>query len=412
MKTIAMSLLALIVLLPMAQPVAAKEPVIQAWSDLLFTVEESPVEDVNLLRLLAGMHLSMYYAGATLDPRYDLGTELPRADATADEAAMAAGRVYLSRYLDLDASALAPIEGYAARDDLQALANASAELAFDTVTATRGERSHYRPFVVPGRYVPTRIPGDTRTSNLPHFAYGHQLATQIPPPPGPDSAAYADSYNETQILGADDSTARTEDQAKASMIFDLQDPYPMIFRIMARRDLSIFEQARIMAIYDLGSEDMTAAQFAGKLHFQSWRPITAIRNGDIDGRADTELQADWTPLLETPNSSEYPCGHCTFVSGTAGILEVLLPLEDGEQVVILADDIFTTENNRGYDGDLVAYIEGHQMTFDAYDAFAEAGALSRIHNGAHFRFSTEAGLRLGRAVAAATIQVWDGLPDE
>ncbi|MEM1380404.1 MAG: vanadium-dependent haloperoxidase [Pseudomonadota bacterium] len=411
MKTIATLTIAALGSTSMLSAAAAEEPAIKAWEDLAWTAEDGPDVEVGSFRLLAGFYLSMYYAGAEIDDRYDLNTDLPSAEATPDEAAIAAARAYLNTYFNVDAGKLGRIRRYNRRDDLKALGDAAAELAFKTVTATTGERVPYRPFVVPGRYVPTEIPGDARTSNLPHFAYDQQLATKIAPPPGPNTDAYAASYNETKVLGSAESTVRTEDQTKDSMIYDLQDPHPMIFRIMARRDLSLFEQARIMAIYDLGAEDMGAAQFAGKLHFQSWRPITAIRNGDIDGRDDTEREAGWTPLLKTPNSSEYPCGHCTFVSATAGILDVLLPLEEGEKVVILAEDIYTKDENRGYDGDLVSFIEGHRIELDSYEEFAIDGAMSRIYNGAHFRYSTDAGLSLGKDIAAATIKVWDGLPD-
>ena len=398
------------VLLAQVNAAHADVPAIQKWEKLAYEAEAMPDVEVSGLRLLTGMFLAMYYAGAEFDERYELHTDLPTAKASADEAAAAAGHAYLNTFFGLDGRKLAKIKRYRRRDDLQALAQAAAELAFAKVTETTGERTPYRPFVVPGRYVPTGYTADTLTSNLPDFGYEHTRATQIPPPPTPDSEAYASSYNETKSLGGTDSKLRTEDQAKSSMVYDLQDPHPMIYRIIARRDLTLFEQARIMAIYGLAVEDMTAAQFAGKLHFQSWRPITAIRNGDIDGRDDTERAPSWTPLLETPNSSEYPCGHCTFVSATAALLEVLLPLMEGEEVIILAEDIYTPQENRGFDGDLVSYVEGHSIELDSYQAFAEDGAMSRIYNGAHFRYSTEAGLKLGRDVAAAILQEWDGRP--
>ena len=389
----------------------ATEPAIKPWEDVLWSTEEWPEGEAGGTRLLTGLFLAMYLAGAEVDDRYELGVTLPAAEATADEAAAAAGEAYLKTYFKEEVGRWGKVRRLKRREDLQALAAASAKMAFEMVNATISDPVPYRPFTVPGRYVQTKIPADAYTAHLQHFAFDPVRATQIAPPPAVDSDAFAASYNETKRLGAADSEVRTEDQAKASMIYDLQDPHPMIYRIMEARDLSLFEQARIMAIYDMGIEDVLMAQFAGKLHFQSWRPITAIRNGDIDGRDDTEIDPAWTPLLETPNSSEYPCGHCTFVSATASMLEVLLPLGEGEKVVIKASDIFTEEENRGFDGDLVSYVEGFEFELDSYADFAIDGSMSRIYNGAHFRYSTDAGLALGKEVAATAVKKWDGLPD-
>src|SRR5439155_789072 len=43
-----------------------------------------------------------------------------------------------------------------------------------------------------------------------------------------------------------------------------------------------------------------------KFHYQFWRPLTAIRNGDQDGNDATERDAGWLPLNATPMHPEYP----------------------------------------------------------------------------------------------------------
>ena len=37
-----------------------------------------------------------------------------------------------------------------------------------------------------------------------------------------------------------------------------------------------------------------------KYKYGFWRPITAIRNGDIDGNAATERAATWQPIDKAP----------------------------------------------------------------------------------------------------------------
>src|SRR5207245_3400343 len=59
------------------------------------------------------------------------------------------------------------------------------------------------------------------------------------------------------------------------------------------------------------------AIFDAKYHYEFWRPITAIRNGDIDGNPQTERDATWDSLGPSPMHPEYPCAHC-IVAGAAG----------------------------------------------------------------------------------------------
>jgi len=393
----------------LSAPAHAEAPALEAWGKLARQCEE-PKYDFYGYRGLTGMHMAMYFAGAELDPRYELGLDLPLPKATPDEAAAAAGRAYLSKICDLDAAELM-LAGSDAGDDLSALAEAAATMAVEMVTKTVGEKVGYSPFAKAGVYVPTRTPSDVYTAHLAHFAYDPMLATKIAPPPALDSDEYAESFNETKRVGVFKDYERTEDETIATVIFDSQDPHPMIFRVIAKRDLSLFEQARILAIYDMTTDDVTLAQFAGKLHFQSWRPVTAIRRADLDGREDTEVNTKWEPALYTPNSSEYPCGHCTFVSASAAVLNVILPLAEGEEVVITGGDMTGDMDDRGVEEAIRPKVADFEMRYESWDAFAEAGGLSRIHNGAHFRYSLNAGMALGKAVAKANLERWDGLSD-
>jgi hypothetical protein len=47
-----------------------------------------------------------------------------------------------------------------------------------------------------------------------------------------------------------------------------------------------------------------------KYRYNLWRPITVIRNGDIDGNPVTDSDPTWQPLANTPMHPEYPCSHC------------------------------------------------------------------------------------------------------
>src|SRR5262249_56360803 len=72
--------------------------------------------------------------------------------------------------------------------------------------------------------------------------------------------------------------------------------------------------ARFMALVAVAAADAGIAVFDAKYNYDFWRPLTAIRNGDIDDNPATERDATWQPIDNTPMHPEYPCAHC-IISG-------------------------------------------------------------------------------------------------
>ena len=66
--------------------------------------------------------------------------------------------------------------------------------------------------------------------------------------------------------------------------------------------------------------DTEIAVFEAKYHYHFWRPITAIRNGDIDDNPKTDRDPNWNPLIVTPIQPEYPCAHCMIASTIATVI--------------------------------------------------------------------------------------------
>lgn len=58
-----------------------------------------------------------------------------------------------------------------------------------------------------------------------------------------------------------------------------------------------------------------------KYNFSFWRPITAIRNGNIDGNSKTVADPNWTALAATPNHPEYPAAHGCVTGAVASTLK-------------------------------------------------------------------------------------------
>jgi hypothetical protein len=124
-----------------------------------------------------------------------------------------------------------------------------------------------------------------------------------------------------------------------------------------------------------------------KMHYSSWRPITAIRNGDIDGNDATARAPEWTPLLPTPNFPEHPCGHCIY----AGAVATAMAEDTGERPVT------------GVRVSSLVAANSIQQVLPSWGQWVQEVSDSRIYAGAHFRFANEAGEAMGRAVGRAVV---------
>ena len=89
--------------------------------------------------------------------------------------------------------------------------------------------------------------------------------------------------------------------------------------------MSVVESARFMSVVTMAMVDSIIAIMDAKYTYEFWRPITAIRNGDIDDNPATERVADWQPFgITTPMHPEYPCAHCVVSGSVAGAVATLL----------------------------------------------------------------------------------------
>ena len=83
------------------------------------------------------------------------------------------------------------------------------------------------------------------------------------------------------------------------------------------------ERHRQCALYGaraVALADAFIAVMDAKYHYDFWRPITAIRNGDIDDNPATERDATWQPIDNTPMHPEYPCAHCIGSAAMAAVV--------------------------------------------------------------------------------------------
>jgi hypothetical protein len=225
----------------------------------------------------------------------------------------------------------------------------------------------------------------------PGFRYARPFGLRSPsqfrpePPPPLGSNEYSIAYNEVKNFGRVDSTFRTMDQTLYAvwwMEFAEGSVNRLAREIVTRRNTNLWQAARMFALLNMSLFDGYVANWESKYQFNHWRPYTAIRQAALDGNTATEPDPSWEPLRTTPPHPEYASAHAT---GCAASFEVLRQTF-GDAVR------FTIETN-------TAPPEMPSRTFQSFTSAAGECADSRVRLGWHFRYSTNAGLKLGRSVA-------------
>lgn len=228
--------------------------------------------------------------------------------------------------------------------------------------------------------LPTIHPFDLR---MPPFFLERADDLRPAGPPVLGSARYARDLDEVRRLGAEDSPERSAAQTLLTPVL-LDIDYPALLGRIARQPgRSLSQNARLFALAWMSAEDGWLAVMDAKMHYGLWRPITAIRNADRDGNNRTQRVENWLPLLRTPSHPEYPCGHCVMAAAMATILEAETGPEPAGGILITGFDSHASLS----------------LTVPTWTAFVDAMSLSRIHAGAHYRFSNETAEAMGRDVA-------------
>jgi hypothetical protein len=209
------------------------------------------------------------------------------------------------------------------------------------------------------------------------------------PPPPLRSQRYVREYNEVKAVGniAAHPNATTDLARFWSGNFVVQ-WNETLRQIAEARVLSIGAGARLLALANLAAADAAIAVWESKVHYNYWRPLTAIREGDNDGNPRTAGDVTWTPLLATPPYPDYVSG----ANGLTGAFTRML------QLFFETDELLFTVKNPS---PLVILKERpYTRISDAAQEVVEA----RILLGIHFRSADEAARRLGSRVAHWTFR--------
>jgi hypothetical protein len=151
---------------------------------------------------------------------------------------------------------------------------------------------------------------------------------RVPAPLPLDSNLWAKDYNEVKEVGALHSTTRTVDQTNAAKFFFESSVGGMMVRIaipaVAAKGYDLWDTARTFALLMMGQSDSSVSIYEAKFHYNFWRPVTAIRQGDTDGNSKTVADLTWEPMFVTPNHPETASAHAVQCSSGSHLLEKLL----------------------------------------------------------------------------------------
>jgi hypothetical protein len=245
----------------------------------------------------------------------------------------------------------------------------------------------YTPDSGPGIWVPTPTTfAPPQTPSLRFvLPFGYEDPARFRPhaPPSLDSRTYTADYIESKDVGRATETSRTAEQRDTAMFWSPSASALWIANIRSlASSMDLLTAARFEAIGIAAVNNALIATWDAKFTYMFWRPVTAIRDGDIDGNPETAADAAWTPLITTPPHPEYPAAHTTV--GAAAL---------GFYTVFFGTDQFPLAF-KGLGGAVRYYTSVN-------DIHAEEGN-ARVWGGMHWRHSTEVGTAVGSRVGKYT----------
>jgi hypothetical protein len=153
------------------------------------------------------------------------------------------------------------------------------------------------------------------------------------------------------------------------------------------KEMSVIDCARFTALVAVAAADAGIAVFDAKYQYDFWRPMTAIRIGDIDDNPATE-RATWQPIDNTPMNPEYPCAHCIVSGAVATTIEAALGTAEIPEVSMTSPT-----------------APGVTHRWTNIRAYNEEASHARIWAGFHYRFSVRVGQDMGRKVGRYVVDI-------
>jgi hypothetical protein len=369
--------------------------VITDWNERTVAYVTGKMAPAACQRVVTMVQVAMFDAVNSIDRRYQpYLVQLPAGATTSKEAAAAAaaGTVLAGLHPQAEAELRGAMAAYLAGipdSDAKAEGINLGEMVAARILAARANDGAdapdaYRPKTKPGVYVPTPPMVSSTWPKLTPFAMTSQSQFRPAAPIALSSEQWATDYNEIKDLGAKNSIRRSPRQTEDARFWLITGPQSadsIVRQLVAAQNMSVVDGARFMAVVAVAAADAGIAVFDAKYTYDFWRPVTAIRNGDIDDNAATERDPTWQPIDATPMHPEYPCAHCTISGAVAAAIETMRGAAEIPEVAMTSPT-----------------APGVTHRWTNIRAYNDEVSHARIWAGFHYRFSAGVGQELGRKV--------------
>jgi hypothetical protein len=399
---------------PVPAVASAPDPVLQWIGIMNDTVIAGKTNPLATTRVTALVAASMFDAVNGIHPRYESLYVRPKAPGYASQraAAVEAAYVILSTLYPAQAAPLgtshdASITAISATEHAQSVqaGRAWGQSVASTILqlrSTDGLTPAPPPFVgvlgietsqsAVGVWRPTPLLNLTgaapQWATMTPWVLTRPAQFRLPAPYALTSAEYAADYNELKSMGVYSGSSRSDDQSELALFWAGDTPLywnRIAAQLSVSRSFSLSDNARLFALLNVAMADAGIACWDSKYRYVFWRPITAIRAGDTDGNASTDLDPAWVPWLDatpggTPAHPEYPSGHSTVSGSAAYVLAAVFG--DNSPFTVTSD------------------VHAGTRSFSSFSAAVGEIADARVFGGIHFRTSCVRGNSLGASVAA------------
>jgi PAP2 superfamily len=191
------------------------------------------------------------------------------------------------------------------------------------------------------------------------------------------------------IMGVATNSPRTADQTLSANFWQAGNPPDYwdqaVLSLAAQNNYSFSDEARLLALVNIGMADAMIGCWDSKYTYSSWRPITAIQLASTVPNPATTANPTWTPLITTPAFPEYPSAHSCATGAAARILADTFGEATSFGIVTLA-------------------MPGVTRQYHNFSEALEDVKNARVNGGIHFRTATVDGTSLGISVADYVMQ--------
>lgn len=360
-----------------------------------------PIGQMDLALVAAAGHDAVQAIERRFEPYY---AEVPRAGGSRSAAYAAATHgVLVTFYPSQSATLDASLASYLANNGLTGDPGVAVGQA---VAARIATLRRLNPNPLPPPYVGSAVTGQWRPTNSylpgapPAFA---PMATpwmgsfdpltmtgparfRAPPPPELTSMRYAIDYQEVKEKGALTGSTRTPEETDLAYFWtdNFAVQWNRAMRAVATNYVyKIGDRARLFALANLAGADALITSWDSKTHYNFWRPVTAINEGDSDGNPLTAGDPAWQSLVNNPNYPDYTSGANNI---SAAMLRTMALFFNRDRL-----DFEVTSNAANVVQRTRSYRRFSQAAQDVVDA--------RVLLGIHFRFADTAARKQGGQVA-------------